>query len=476
MPDRARVKAKPRLKAFRRKEVEQVHEATLEVLKKTGVKVTHPRVLSLMADAGAKIDGNRVRISPDLVEAALKSAPSHIALSNRGGHRSVMLRANKSWMGPSLDCLDYLVPLTAERRRFTLQDCRTTASLLDALPNYSWGMTFGLADDVPPDLADRLVLKEAMVHCEKPMVFCCKDTNSLKDIYEMAVLIAGSAKKFIKAPNIVMLADPISPLVHSDQVLDKVIFCAENWIPHIYFGAPQAGSTGPATFAGTVVQGSAESLSGLVISQLIRPGAPFIFGALATVMDMRTMIFSYGAPEMSLMATAMAQMAQYYRLPSFGTAGCSDAKRPDSQAAAEATFSCHSSIFSGANLVHDCGLLDHGSLVSPACMMLVHEIISMINQYVRGIRVDEDSLAVNVIDRIGPGGHFLADDHTFEHFADVWYSNLFERSNYQQWLKEGGRRFDERLRQLTLETLQHQPAPLPEKLAAELDRMAAGWK
>jgi len=476
MPDRVRVKAKPRLKAFRRKELEQVHEATLEVLEKTGVKVTHRRVLSLLADAGAKIDGNRVRISTELVETALQSAPSHIALSRRGGLRSVMLRGNKSWMGPSLDCLDYLVPLTAERRRFTLEDCRTTAALLDALPNYSWGMTFGLADDVPPELADRLVLKEAMVHCEKPMVFCCKDTNSLKDIYEMAVLIAGSKKKFIKAPNIVMLADPISPLVHSDEVLDKVIFCAENGIPHIYFGAPQAGSTGPATFAGTVVQGSAESLSGLVISQLVRPGAPFIFGALATVMDMRTMVFSYGAPEMSLMSSAMAQMAQHYRLPSFGTAGCSDAKLPDAQAAAEATFSCHSSIFSGANLVHDCGLLDHGSLVSPSCMVLVHEIISMINQYVRGIRVDEDSLAVDVINRIGPGGHFLADDHTFEHFTDVWYSSLFERSNYQQWLKDGGRRFDERLRQLTVETLKHQPAPLPEKITEELDRMAARWK
>jgi trimethylamine--corrinoid protein Co-methyltransferase len=176
------------------------------------------------------------------------------------------------------------------------------------------------------------------------------------------------------------------------------------------------------------------------------------------------------------MSTAMAQMAQHYKLPSFGTAGCSDAKLPDAQAAAESTFSLQSSIFSGANLVHDCGLLDHGSMVSPACMVLVHEIISMVNQYVRGIQVDEESLAVDVIDRIGPGGHFLTDDHTFDHFADVWYSNLFERSGYQQWLKEGGRRFDERLRQFTLEAMEHEPTPLPEKLVAELDRMAAHWK
>jgi trimethylamine--corrinoid protein Co-methyltransferase len=453
-----------------------VHESTMEVLNRTGVKVTHPRVLKVLGDAGAKIDGSRVRISAGMVESALASAPSRIALFNRGGKRSVSLQTNKSWMGPSLDCLDYLEPITGERRRFTIGDCRTTAALLDGLPNYSWGMTFGLADDIPPDIADRAVLKEAMVHCEKPMVFCCKDTNSLKDIYEMAVVIAGSEKQFAKAPTIVMLADPISPLVHSDEVVEKVVFCAEKGIPHIYFGAPQAGSTGPATFAGTVVQACAESLSGLVISQLIQPGAPFIFGAFATIMDMRTMIFSYGAPEMSLMSTAMAQMAQHYKLPSFGTAGCSDAKLPDAQASAEATFSLQTSIFSGANLVHDCGLLDRGSLVSPACTVLVHEIISMINQFVRGIRVDDDSLAVDVIDRIGPGGQFLTDDHTFDHFADVWYSNLFDRYNYDQWLKKGGRQFEERLRRITMESMEHEPTPLSEAVVEELDRMAAHWK
>jgi trimethylamine--corrinoid protein Co-methyltransferase len=476
MPERVRERAKPRLKAFRPKEAEKVHEATLEVLNRTGVKVTHPRALKLLADGGAKIKESRVRIPPAMVESALASAPSRIALAKRGGERAVVLQSNKSWMGPSLDCLDFLDPITSKRRRFALEDCRTTATLLDGLPNYSWGMTFGLADDVPSELADRAVMKEAMVHCEKPMVFCCNDTKSLKDIYDMAVLIAGSEAKFAKAPTVVMLADPISPLVHSDEVLEKVVFCAEHGIPHIYFGAPQAGSTGPATFAGTIVQGIAESLSGLVISQLLRPGAPFIFGALATIMDMRTMVFSYGAPEMSLMASAMAQMAQYYKLPSFGTAGCSDAKLPDAQAAAEATFSLQASIFSGANLVHDCGLLDHGSLVSPACMVLVHEIISMINQYVRGIRIDEESLAVDVIDRIGPGGQFLTDEHTYDHFADVWYSNLFERSNYQKWLTEGGRKFEERLHQITAEATEHEPTPLPEELIGELDRLAAHWK
>jgi trimethylamine--corrinoid protein Co-methyltransferase len=308
----------------------------------------------------------------------------------------VKLERNRSWFGASLDCIDYLEPFTRERRKFMLDDCRTTATLLDALPNYTWGMTFGIADDVPAEFADRLVLKEAMIHSEKPMVFCCQNLESLEEIYEMAIIIAGGEKQFLNAPTIVMLADPISPLTFTDESLEKMIFCAEKRIPQICYGAPQAGSTGPASFAGLVVQGTAESLSGLVITQLVRKGAPFVYGAFATIMDMRTTIFSYGAPEMILMGAALAQIAQYIKLPYFGTAGCSDAKLPDSQAAAEATLSCQSAALSGANLIHDCGLLDHGCLASPAFMVLVNEVLHMTSQFIRGIKVDEETLAADI--------------------------------------------------------------------------------
>lgn len=469
-------KVKPRLNVLRNEQVEEIHAATLEVLERTGVRVSHPRALELLDGAGARIEDNRVRIPAWMVDEALRKAPSRVVLGKRSGERSVTLERDRSWFGPSLDCMDFLEPFTAERRRFKLEDCRTTAAILDALPNYSWGMTFGLASDVSPDLADRLVLREVLSYCEKPMVFCCKDIQSLKDIHAMAVLIAGGEKQFHDAPLIAMLADPISPLVHADGVIEKMIYCAENRIPQICYGAPQAGSTGPATLAGTIVQGSAESLSGLVIAQLARKGTPFIYGAFATVMDMRTTIFSYGAPEMSLMAAAMAQMAQFYKLPFFGTAGCSDAKLPDCQAAAEATYSCYSSALSGANLIHDCGLLDHGSLASPAYMVLVNEVLYMVKQTMRGIDVDEETLALEIIHRVGPGGHYVEEEHTLTHFREVWYSHLFDRTVYDVWLQRGGRRFEERLREQTLQVMEHQPRQLPEEIARELDQMADHWQ
>lgn len=471
------IKFRPQLKVINDYQIQQIHQATLEVLERTGVQVSHPQALELFHGAGAHIDGGRVRIPSWLVEDALHKAPTRVVLGDRKGKRKVYLEGDKYWFGPSLDCVDYLDPLTNERRRFISDDCRVTASLADALPNYSWVMTIGMADDVNPDIADRVIAKQVFQYTQKPYVFCCKNGNSAKDIYEMALLIAGSKERFDQAPTIVQYSEPISPLLYYDPAVEKIIFCAENGIPQINFPAPQGGSTAPSTFAGEIVQASAESLSGLVLAQLVKPGAPFIYGAFATVMDMKTTIFSYGAPEMSLMVAAMAQMAQFYKLPFFGTAGATDAKFPDAQAAAEVAFSCLSSALVGANLVHDAGCwLDHGSLSSPAFMVLVNEILYMVNHYMQGISVDDESLALDLIDKIGPGGHYLYEDHTMAHFKDVWYSDLFDRSIKDVWLEQGGKKFDQRLQEKTVALMEYQPEPLPKDILKELETMERSWE
>ncbi len=233
MIDRFEPKMKPRLNVLHPEDIEEVYSATMEVLERTGVKIDHPRALELLDGAGARVDNDLVRIPDWMVKDALRKAPSRIVLGKRSGERSVKLEGNRSWFGASLDCLDYLEPFTRERRKFRLDDCRTTATLLDALPNYAWGMTFGMADDVPAEFADRLVLKEAMTYSEKPMVFCCQDIEGLEEIYEMAIIIAGGEKQFLNAPTIVMLADPISPLTFTENTLNNIIFCAEKRIPQI---------------------------------------------------------------------------------------------------------------------------------------------------------------------------------------------------------------------------------------------------
>ena len=176
------------------------------------------------------------------------------------------------------------------------------------------------------------------------------------------------------------------------------------------------------------------------------------------------------------MVAGMAQMAQHYKLPFFGTAGCSDAKFVDPQAATEAAFSCQSSALSGANLVHDPGWLDHGSIVSPAYMVFVNEVLYMVNQYMRGIPVNDETLALELIDRIGPGGNYLREEHTLKYFRGVWYSRLFDRTINARWLERGARRFEERLREQTQKAMDHRPAPLPSEVIKELDRMAKRWE
>jgi trimethylamine--corrinoid protein Co-methyltransferase len=468
---------KPRLQVINAEQIAQLHAATLDVLERTGVKITHGRALEILSGAGARVKGDRVKIPGPMVEAAIRSAPSRLVLGTRTGRRCVFLERDKSFFGPSLDCVDYLDPRTHVRSRFTSENVKVTAALCDALPNYQWCMTIGMAADVAADVADRVIARNVMEFCEKPLVFCCKDANSVADIHEMALLLCGGRENFAQAPTVVQYTEPISPLVYFDPAVDKLIYCAEQGIPLINFPAPQCCGSSPATFAGAIVQGSAESLSGLVLHQLVKPGAPFIYGAFTTIMDMRSTVFSYGAIEMSLMTAALAQMAQHYGLPFFGTAGATDAKFCDAQAGAEAAWQCLSAAAAGSGLVHDCGSwMDHGSVASPEFMLLVHDIVDNIRHFMEGIEVSEQSLALDLIHKVGPGGHYLQQPHTLQNFKRMKYSDIFERMVLAQWEQAGGKRLEERLQQRTLEKMKHRPQPLAAEIVKELDRMQLGWK
>ncbi len=208
------IRFKPFLKVINDQQIEQIHAATLEVLERTGVQMTHPRALEALHGAGARITGDRVRIPAWLVEQAIRQAPKRLILGKRNGERSVHLEGAKSFFGPSLDCIDYLDPLTGDRRPFTSDDCRITATVADALPNFSWVMTIGMASDVPADIADRIIAKQVFTYTEKPLVFCCKNLQSVSDIYEMALLIAGGEERFRQAPTMLQYSEPVSPLVH----------------------------------------------------------------------------------------------------------------------------------------------------------------------------------------------------------------------------------------------------------------------
>ena len=474
---RPKLNFRPKLKVINEEQKREIHLAAIEVLERTGIKMTHPKGLEILSGAGARVQGERVRIPSWLVEEAIRKAPSRVILGNRNGERSVFLEGDRSFFGPSLDCMEYLDPETNDRIEFTTDHCKVTASLTDYLPNYDWSMVIGMASDVPPEISDRAIVRQALTYSRKPLVFCTHNVENEKDVLEMALLVCGGRENFERAPMIVHYSEPISPLTYFDPAVDKILFSVENGIPLINFSAPQLGGSSPASFAGTIVQGCAESLSGLVLGQNAKPGAPMIFGAQTTIMDMRTTIFSYGAPEMSLMICAMAEMAQYFGLPFFGTAGATDAKFNDPQAGIEATFQTLTAAAVGSSLVHDCSSwMDHGSLVSPAFMVMVNEILYMVNQFMKGIEVSEETVVLDLIDKVGPGGNYLQEEHTLENFRDIWYSDLFDRSIYNKWREGGSKRFNDRLREKTLKAMKHQTDLLAPEIIEELDKMQRHWK
>ena len=471
------VNFRPKLQVINAQQITQIHSATMEVLEKTGVQIKQPEALEVLSGAGARVNGSRVRFPSWIVEDAIRKAPSRLVLGKQTGERTIFLEDDNSFFGPSLDCLDYQNPHTHVRERFTSEHVKVTAALCDTLPNFDWGMTIGMAADVEANIADRVVARNTLTHCKKPLVFCCKDVNSEKDIYEMALLLCGGKENFEKAPCLVHYSEPISPLVYYDLAIEKIMYSAKNNIPIINFPAPQLAGSAPATFAGTIVQASAESLSGLVLSQLVKPGASFIYGAFSTIMDMQTTIFSYGAVELSLMTGALAQMAGHYGLPFYGTAGATDSKFCDAQAGAEAALQCFSSAAVGSGLVHDCSSwMDHGSLVSPEYMVLVNDIVDSVKHYMKGIPVSEETLAVDLIDKVGPGGNYIQEKHTLKHYKKVKYSKLFDRSIMAKWESAGKKQLEERLQALTLEYMAQKPEPLSQEIEKELDQMQSHWK
>jgi trimethylamine--corrinoid protein Co-methyltransferase len=336
-------------------------------------------------------------------------------------------------------------------------------------------MTFGAISDVPSHVADRYAARQALTYSNKPLVFSSNDAESLRQICEMAKIVTDNRRCFEQAPPAASFVTTISPLVIPDHVAEQMLFCATHGIPQVCYAGVQAGSTAPMSFAGTVVQGNAETLACLVFNQLVSPGCAVIYGHFSTIMDMRSSIFSFGAPEMSLMVAAQSQIARHYDIPFYGSAGCSDSKLPDSQAAAEAVFSCFSSALGCSGLIHDSGLLEYGTMISPEHMVLVNEVLHMIGQYTRGIDTSPEALALDIIDSVGPGDHYLMLDHTMKHFRDAWYSALFDRNGYHNWSENGAKDLTLRVRERTLDLMAHPHAPLDEDRVKALEDMSRHW-
>lgn len=467
---------KPRLRTLSQSQIADIHQATLRVLEETGVWIDHEEARRMLAEAGCRIEGSIVKMPPKLVEWAIATAPDSIKLSGRDGGAAMDLGGDRQHFGNGPTCPHFLDPETEQRRPFTLEDGRRGSILVDALPNLDYIMSFAQISDVPADVADRYEFEFMLSNCRKPIVFLARSKEGTADILEMAAAVRGGREQLAENPFVICYPEPISPLRHPDDAVDKLLLAAEWGVPIVCTPCPMAGATAPATLAGLLVVANAETLSACVMAQLKRPGVGFINGGVITIMDMSTALITYGAPEMDLVLCGFADLAHHYRIPIFGTAGCCDSKIVDQQAAIESSVSIYTSMLSGANLIHDVGYCESAISFSLNQMVLGDEVIGMARRFERGIDVDATTLALDVIGRVGPGGQYLTDDHTLEHWRDdYWSPSLMDRRNLDAWAKAGSKTMGDRIKdKIRHITSTHTVEPLPPDVRAKIDSIMAG--
>jgi trimethylamine--corrinoid protein Co-methyltransferase len=357
--------------------------------------------------------------------------------------------------------LNILDPETGEHRKFTQADIIDGYRLCDALPNIDFLMSIGLPADVDSKLTYDMQMVLMLENTIKPIVFVTDDKLSCQRAIDMAAAVAGGYDALREQQHILLYSEPSSPLQQSETAIDKLLLMAEYELPIVHSPGPQMGGTAPITMASGLAMSVAEILSSIVVHQLKRPGAPFVFGAGLHHMDMQAAQICYASPEFQLTKAAIAELGRWYGIPTWGYAGCSDAKVMDEQAALEAMLSVLMAKLSGGNLIHDVGYMESGLTTSFEMIVLTDELVAMTDNIMKGIDVSEETLMLDELDTVGPGGHFLATEQTLNRFHDFWLPGLLDRKRRVQWLDAGaqtlGQRLNARVKEITKE---HQPKPL----------------
>jgi trimethylamine---corrinoid protein Co-methyltransferase len=441
-------------------ECQKIHEASLEILERVGVDAHDQNARDLLAEAGARVDGIRVRIPAFLVEKALASAPKRLTLYDRHGRVALRAGGYNTYYGGGSDCLHVLDHRTGERRRPTLQDVREAAVVQDVLPELDFVMSMFLPQEVDPRIYDRYQLQVMLNYTAKPIVFVSPDFEGCVAAIEMCEIVAGGAEAFRQRPFATCYINVTSGLVANAEALQKCIYLAQKGLPMLYIPLNAGGVNAPATTSGCMASMNAGTLLGLVLAQLVREGTPVaVPGWNGGPYNLKTMVGNYVLADEQGVPT---EMGRYYELPVFGLGGCTDSKVLDQQCGMEASLSLMTALLHGANIVHDVGFMDSGMQGSLALQVIANDTLGFLRAATRGVRVDSENLALDVIEELGPAGDYLSHAHTMRHFRKPYYSSLADKGTYSQWVDRGATTMEQRAaRQVDRILADHQGEALP---------------
>jgi trimethylamine--corrinoid protein Co-methyltransferase len=451
-------------------ECEKIHVATLEILERVGVDVHEKKARELLVKGGAKADGIRVRIPEHVIEKALTVTPKRLTLYDRDGQPAIRAWGYNTYYGGGSDCLNVLDHRTGQRRRAILTDVQEAIILKDALAEIEFVMSQFLPEDVDQRIYDRYQMEVMLNNTTKPIVFVSPDFQGCAAAVEMCEIVAGGAEAFRRRPFATCYVNATSGLVANAEALQKCMYMAEKGLPLLYIPLNAGGVNSPATTAGCTAFMNAGTLLGIVLAQLVQEGTPVaVPGWNGGPYNLKTMVGNYVLADEQGVPTTMGK---YYDLPVFGLGGSTDSKVLDQQCGMEVSLSLMTALLHGANIVHDVGFMDAGMQSSLPLIVMANDTIGWIRAATAGVAVNEETLALDVIDELGPTGNYLAHEHTLRHFREPYYSELADKGTYSQWTSRGATTMEERAAQRVDKILAgHKPEPLPPDVQKDIRKI-----
>lgn len=454
-------------------QIQRLHEASLRILQQTGVHVPHPHMLARFADAGATVDmaSSRVRIPPDLVQRCLDACGKRFTLYGRDPAQVARFGQGARSYNSIAGEAHWVEDLGGGRRPATLADVRSAARLADALDHIN--IVGAMADpaDVPPGVRCVRVMAELLRNTSKPITFWLHDRLSARYLIELLVALRGDEERAEQYPVFYPFLEPISPLRFPFNGVDLLFETARLNLPVPVGPMAQMGLSAPATLAGTMAQENAEILAGLCVVQLIREGTPVCYGGICHAFDMRTTQLIFSGPEQAIFGVAMTQMGKHYGLPVYINVGLTDSKRVDAQAGLEAGISLALGAAAGADIFGHLGIAGADQAASPDMLVFHDELVAFVESALRELDFSDEAFGLDVIDRVGPGGSFIGEEHTVRHFRrELWFPRLLDREFYQAWLETGAQDMEARCRaRRRVLAASHAPAPLADDIDAAFE-------
>lgn len=453
-------------------QITQIHYATLDIMKNVGNKVFDEEALDMLKKAGCKIEDKVVRVPPHLVEKALLTVPKQLTIFNRSGRRAMHVEGQEVFFGTGPTTPFTRDIYTGERRLTVVNDIELHAKVADSLNGIDFVMPLGSVSGVKNDMSDLYEFMSTVKFTDKPISFIPWSKKNLIKIIDMAALFTGGMEELIKRPFIIPFPEPIAPLTHPKEAVEILLYSAGIGLPVAYYTDPTLGANGPVDIFGSVVQGNAECLMGLVMTQLKNEGSVYIMGASIAPLNMSNGLIDYGAPEYYVANSAHTKVCQYYGIPTWDVAGITDSKEIDEQAAIESTFCTFMAALSGNNFIHDCGYMEKCMTGSAEMVVMQDEIIGFVRRILGGVDTSKDLEMRQLISDVGPGGHYLTCDNTVKNFRGLYKSKLFDKESYETWKKNGSISFRQRLNNRTKELVEnYSKEPVSVEILKEMENI-----